>query len=185
MRKRADAQALECRFYDEAKEKLTERGLDFEDPGRLEDAFKVCKTRWVNDELTREGMDRAQMWGWTNTYTYTKSLGEKLTLQRAKEMGVSVSIVRPAIVESALEFPFPGWNEGVNTCAPFVYIMYKGHRFIPCNPANILDVVPVDYVCRGTLLAGAALLNEHPGNIFHLASGDVNPLPYETCGRID
>ena len=176
VRRRADAQALECRFLEEAKDRLTSKGLDYEDPQRLNAAFEAQKKRWVNDELTREGMERAQQWGWTNTYTYTKSLGEQLTLKRAKEMDVAVSIVRPAIVESSLEFPFEGWNEGVNTCAPFVYIMYKGHRFIPCNPDNILDLVPVDYVCRGTLLAGAKLLAGGGPSVFHLASGDVNPL---------
>ena len=30
---------------------------------------------WMNDVLTRLGMERAEHWGWTNTYTYTKSLG--------------------------------------------------------------------------------------------------------------
>ena len=62
-------------------------------------------------------MERAQQWGWPNTYTYTKSLGEQLTKKRAADVGVPVSIVRPAIVESSMSFPFPGWNEGINTCA--------------------------------------------------------------------
>ncbi len=177
VRNRANAQALECRFYEDARERLTKRGLDHEDPSRLEDAFVACKRRWVDDELTREGMERAQQWGWTNTYTYTKSLGEQLTLKRADEMGVAISIVRPAIVESSVSFPFAGWNEGVNTCAPFVYIMYKGHRFIPCNPDNILDLVPVDYVARGTLLAGASLLAGEPAQVFQMSTGDINPLP--------
>jgi long-chain acyl-CoA synthetase len=177
VRNRADAQALECRFYEDARSRLTKRGLDHEDPSRLEDAFIACKRRWVDDELTREGMERAQQWGWTNTYTYTKSLGEQLTLRRAEEMGVRISIVRPAIVESSVSFPFAGWNEGVNTCAPFVYIMYKGHRFIPCNPDNILDLVPVDYVARGTLLAGASLLSGREAQVFQMSSGDINPLP--------
>ena len=176
VRKRADAQALECRFYEEAKERLTERGLDYDNPARLQDAFETCKRRWVDDELTREGMERATQWGWTNTYTYTKSLGEQLTLKRAAEMGIQVSIVRPAIVESSVSFPFEGWNEGVNTCAPIVYIMYRGHRLMPGRPRNILDLVPVDYVCRGTLLAGAALLSGHEPMVFQFCSGDVNPL---------
>ena len=176
VRRRADAQALECRFYEEAKERLTERGLDYDNPNRLQDAFEICKRRWVDDELTREGMDRATQWGWTNTYTYTKGLGEQLTMKRSAEMGIKVSIVRPAIVESSLTFPFEGWNEGVNTCAPIVYIMYRGHRLMPGRPRNVLDLVPVDYVCRGTLLAGAALLDGHPPKVFQFCTGDTNPL---------
>lgn len=176
VRKRADAQALECRFREEAKDQLTEKGLDYDNPLRLEDAFRTFKKRWIDAELTREGMERAQQWGWTNTYTYTKSMGEQLTVKRAGELGVPVCIVRPAIVESSITFPFPGWNEGVNTCAPFVYLMYKGQRNIPANPDNILDLVPVDYVAQGTLLAGAALLQGRAKRVYQFCSGDVNPL---------
>ncbi len=176
VRKRADAQALEARFTDEAKEMLSAKGLDYEDPHRLADAFRTFKRRWVDKELVREGMERATQWGWTNTYTYTKSLGEQLTTKKAREMGVPLTIVRPAIVESTLSYPFAGWNEGINTCAPFVYIMWKGQRFIPCNPDNILDLVPVDYVCRGTLLAGAALLEGRAKDVYQFSTGDTNPL---------
>ena len=176
VRRRADAQALEARFYDQAKAALSKKGLDYEDPQRLEAAFETCKRRWVDSELTREGMERAVQWGWTNTYTYTKSLGEQLTSLSAQEMDVPLTIVRPAIVETTLNFPFSGWNEGINTCAPFVYIMLKGQRFIPCNPDNILDLVPVDYVCRGTLMAAAALLNGRAKRAYQFCTGDVNPL---------
>lgn len=176
VRKRADAQVLENRFYEQAKEALTKQGLDYEDPTRLKDGFKTYKKRWIDKELVREGMERAKQWGWTNTYTYTKSLGEQVTLARARKMGVPLTIVRPAIVESSRHFPFEGWNEGVNTCAPIVYIFWKGHRFVPANPENILDVVPVDYVCRGTLVAGAALLNNRHKTVYQFATGDVNPL---------
>lgn len=177
VRRRADAQVLESRFYEQAKEALTQKGLDYEDPQRLEEAFKTCKKRWISAELTREGMERAKQWGWTNTYTYTKSLGEQVTLKRAAERGVDVTIVRPAIVESSLSFPFAGWNEGVNTCAPIVYIYWKGQRFAPSDPDCILDLVPVDYVCRGTLVAGAAQLLGRAKRVYQFSTGDVNPLP--------
>ena len=176
VRRRANAQAMEARFDEEAREALTDKGLDHEDPTRLAEAFDTCKARWIDRELVEEGKARAAQWGWTNIYTYTKSLGEQCTLARAREMGVPVCIVRPAIVESSLEFPLPGWNEGVNTSAPIVYIMWKGHRFIPCNPDNVLDVVPVDYIARGTVLAGAALMRGRARRVYHLAIGDVNPL---------
>ncbi len=176
VRRRADAQALEARFYDQAKAALTKKGLDYEDEHRLQAAFETCKKRWVDAELTREGTERAKQWGWTNTYTYTKSLGEQLTVSAARERKVPLTIVRPAIVESSVHTPFKGWNEGINTCAPFVYIMWKGQRAIPCNPENILDLVPVDYVCRGTLMAGAALLQGRARPVYQFSTGDVNPL---------
>ena len=49
-------------------------------------------------------MERARVWGWPNTYTYTKAMGE----QAIAMSGCNYAIVRPAIVESALRFPFPG-----------------------------------------------------------------------------
>lgn len=177
VRRRADAQVLEALFLEQAKEALTREGLDYDNPLRLADGVKTFKRKWVNEELRREGMERAKQWGWTNTYTYSKAIGEGCTLKRATEEGVPVTIVRPAIVESSLSFPFPGWNEGVNTCAPIVYLFWKGVRMCPSNPNNILDVVPVDYVCRGTLAAGAALLLRRHETVYQFCSGDSNPLP--------
>ncbi|MCA9548209.1 MAG: SDR family oxidoreductase, partial [Myxococcales bacterium] len=177
VRRRADAQVLENKFYEQARDALTEKGLDYENPLRLEDGFKTFKRRWIDTELKREGLERAEQWGWTNTYTYTKSIGEQVTLKRADEAGVPCTIVRPAIVETSRYFPFPGWNEGVNTCAPIVYIYWKGQRFTPSNPDNILDVVPVDYVCRGTLAAGAALMHGRHKRVYQFSSGDHRPLP--------
>ncbi len=74
--------------------------------------------------LTDLGVERARHWGWTNTYTYTKSLGEQIILS---DRTVASTIVRPAVVESAIRYPFPGWNEGFNTTAPLMYLMLKGH----------------------------------------------------------
>ncbi len=179
IRRRADAQVMETRFADEAREALTREGLDYEDPERLREALDTYKQRWVDAELVREGTARAKQWGWTNTYTYTKSMGEQLTLKKGAELGVPVCIVRPAIVESSLSFPFPGWNEGVNTSAPIVYVIWKGHRYVPCNPDNILDIVPVDYVARGTLLAAAALLQGRAKRVYQFSTGDVNPMSME------
>lgn len=176
VRRRADAQVLETRFYEQARDALTEKGLDYENPQRLEDGFKTFKNRWIDNELKREGMERAKQWGWTNTYTYTKSIGEQVTIKRAGEMGIPVTIVRPAIVESSNTFPFEGWNEGINTCAPIVYIYWKGVRFTPSNPDNILDIVPVDDVCRGTLLAATALMHDRHKPVYQFATGDANPL---------
>ena len=176
IRKRSKAQAMESRFREEARDELTRKGLDHEDPSRLKDALESCRRRWVDQQLVDEGMARAQHWGWTNTYTYSKSLGEQITLKRAREMGVPVTIVRPAIVESSQTFPFPGWNEGVNTSAPIVYIMWRGHRFLPSDPEVVLDIIPVDDVCRGTLLAAAAMLEGRARRVYQFCAGDVNPM---------
>src|SRR5262245_6474776 len=118
-------------------------------------------------------MDRAAKWGWPNIYTYTKSMGDQLV---ARETGIVRAIVRPAIVESAVAFPFRGWNEGFTTSAPLVYLALKGQNVLPVSPKLILDVVPVDHVVSGMLMVAAQAIVEQPKLVFQLSSGDLNPL---------
>jgi long-chain acyl-CoA synthetase len=134
------------------------------------------KRLWLSQRLVELGMDRARHWGWPNTYTYTKSLGE----QAIACGGVRYAIVRPAIVETALRYPFPGWNEGFTTSAPLAFLGLKGHRVYPLGERAILDLVPVDLVAAGIVAVAAEAVASDPERIYHLASGDVNPL---TCRR--
>ena len=70
--------------------------------------------------------------------------------------GIVRAIVRPAIVESAVAYPFRGWNEGFTTSAPLVYLALKGQNMLPVSPKLILDVVPVDHVVSGDADGGGA-----------------------------
>src|SRR5678815_3233168 len=108
-----------------------------------------------------------------NIYTYTKSMGDQLV---ARETDIVRSIVRPAIVESAVAFPFRGWNEGFTTSAPLVYLALKGQNMLPVAPKLILDVVPVDHVSAAMLMVSAQACVEQPKLVFQLSSGDLNPL---------
>ena len=117
-------------------------------------------------------MDRARAWGWPNTYTYTKAMGE----QAIAASGCQYALVRPAIVESALRFPFPGWNEGFTTSAPLVFMGLNGQRVFPAGHKRVLDLIPVDLVAAGILgVAGTACAGRLHHRVFQLASGDVNP----------
>ena len=53
---------------------------------------------------------RANLYGWPNTYVFTKAMGEML-LVHLKD-NVPLIIVRPTIVTSTYNDPFPGWIEG-------------------------------------------------------------------------
>ena len=175
-RQESTDQAHDELFYQRAHDALEARGLNPEGEALLAEEIEKQRDKWLREQLRLAGLERAKRWGWTNTYTYSKSLGEQLTVLHAAEAGVPLSIVRPAIVESALRFPFTGWNEGVNTCAPIVYLFWKGERFSPSNPDNVLDVVPVDWVCQGTLLAAAELLEGNAPLVYQLSTGGENPL---------
>lgn len=54
---------------------------------------------------------RAKMYGWPNTYVFTKAMGEMLVGTLKEKL--SIVIVRPTIITSTYKEPFPGWVEGV------------------------------------------------------------------------
>ena len=130
---------------------------------------------WVEERLKEIGKQRALKWGWPNTYSYTKSLGEQLVLAARDELNVTV--VRPAVIESAIADPFPGWNQGVNTSAPLTYLAGRGYRFYPAKAELVLDVIPVDLTAHAMIPILGALLIKRQQPIYQLCTSDRNPLP--------
>src|SRR5262245_4091058 len=133
---------------------------------------RATDPRPVRERLREGGLKRADYWGWTNTYTYTKSMGEQLIAQTA---GLTYAIVRPAIVESSLRFPFPGWNEGFTTSAPLVLMGGEGVKGWPVRDGP-LEIIPVDIVAAGILIVTAAVLCGKNRRVYHLASAEENPI---------
>ena len=125
------------------------------------------------ETLRRGGMERAESWGWINTYTYAKSMGEQL-IARTPEL--RYCIVRPAIVESSLNFPFPGWNEGMTTSAPLVLMGSEGVKSWPVRRDGPLEIIPVDLIANGILIATAAMLADRSEKVYHLATAADNPV---------
>ncbi|MDQ3364843.1 MAG: AMP-binding protein [Myxococcota bacterium] len=158
-------------FREKAAENLRTQRRDPDDENDLKLAVARERKIWMNEILTKVGMERAAHWGWTNTYTYTKSLGEQIILG---DPSVPATIVRPAIVESSVRYPFPGWNEGFNTTAPLMYLMLKGHRSVPSGTDTALDIIPVDFIAAGMLLATAAVLAGEHEPIYQMGTSDSN-----------
>jgi len=172
LRAQADDHALAAQFRSAAVRRLEEEGRDPADEKALRMATGRERKLWLSARLVQAGMDRAQAWGWPNTYTYTKAMGE----QAIAASGCKYALVRPAIVESALRFPFPGWNEGFTTSAPIAFMGLKGQRVFPAGYKLVLDLIPVDLVAAGILgVAGTACAGRLEQRVFQLASGDVNP----------
>ena len=128
------------------------------------------------EALVELGRARAARWGWVNTYTYAKSIGEQIL---ADQSDVPYAIVRPAIVESALRYPFPGWIEGGRTAAPLALMALGGLLDWPARRDIPLEIVPVDLVAAATLAVAGELLAGRAREVYHLASADVNPYPLE------
>src|SRR3954471_12433102 len=163
---------MTARFRELARKRLNEEGRDIDDPDALGLAVARERKVWTRTRLTDLGVERAAYWGWPNIYTYTKSLGEQLV---AAETKMVRSIVRPSIVESAMSYPFPGWNEGFTTTAPIIFLIRKGQTQIPADPKLILDITPVDQVASVMLAVSAQACIEEPRLVFQAATGDSNP----------
>src|SRR6266550_2821726 len=163
---------MTARFRDQARKRLNEEGRDADDPDALGLAVARERKVWTRTRLTDLGVERAAWWGWPNIYTYTKALGEQLV---AAETGMVRSILRPSIVESALSYPFPGWNEGFTTTAPIIFMVLKGQTQIPANEKLILDITPVDQIASAMLAIAAVTCVEQPPLVHQAATGDSNP----------
>ena len=143
-------------------------------PGReVEELIRKNRLRWIRNRLTRAATRRARRLGWPNTYTFTKSLAESLLATRGA--GLPIAIVRPSIVETSIEQPFRGWNEGINTSAPLSYLLGTYFRQLPSNERKRLDVIPVDMACRGMTLIAAALIERRHKRLYQLATSANNP----------
>lgn len=169
----ADDAVQAAKFRELARKRFIEEGRDPDDEAELKSAIFRERKMWIRERTTELGAERAQYWGWTNIYTYSKSLAEQII---AQQDDIVKTLVRPSIVESSQSYPFPGWNEGFTTTAPLILIALKGQPIIPVNEKLILDIIPVDMVA-GVILAAAmnALVDDRPPLVFQASSGDSNP----------
>ena len=161
------------RFRQESRARHRPGGDPVADERSVQGLIRKARTRWVRDQLIELGIERARRWGWPNIYTYTKSLGESLLQLEGGDLPLAV--VRPSIVESSITQPFRGWNEGVNTTAPLSYLLGTYFRQLPSNKRKRLDVIPVDYVCRGLTLVSTAVLLRCHEKVYQLATSASNP----------
>lgn len=140
-------------------------------------ATESARKEWVKRELVRIGSERARSLGWTDCYTFTKALGERVVEQHARDH--RVSIVRPSIIESALERPYPGWIEGFKMAEPLILAYGRGELpEFPSSPDTIVDIVPVDHVVAAIVAVLAHPPEPGDPAYFHVSSGDRNPLTF-------
>jgi long-chain acyl-CoA synthetase len=179
-RHRANDAFRQSRFLDEAKKNLERRNEPCSGQV-LDDEIAKVKRKYVEARLAEMGTERARFWGWPNTYTYTKSIGEQIVASS----GLPYTIVRPAVVESSVAFPCVGWNEGINTSAPLLYSVVQGQTQIPGSD-NFLDVIPCDMVAGGMLLSLIELVEGTAATVYQYGASDVNPCKMsrfaELCG---
>ncbi|OAY84770.1 Fatty acyl-CoA reductase 1, partial [Ananas comosus] len=126
------------------------------------------------------GVRRAQTFGWSNTYTFTKAMGEMLSYDLRRHL--PLVILRPTIVTSTWKEPFPGYIEGVRTADAFITGYGMGHlKFATADVTTILDLVPGDLVVNAMLTIIASSYNESSAFIYQISSSTRNPI---TIGKM-
>ena len=132
---------------------------------------------WVDAELVKAGTERARSLGWTDVYTFTKALGERVVTDVGRDL--QVSIVRPAIVESSWLHPYPGWIEGFKMAEPLILAYGRGELpEFPASPEAVVDIVPCDHVVNAILAVCATQPEIGTPEYYHINSGARNPLTF-------
>lgn len=146
----------------------------------LDDKIADVRSRYSGKALEKKlvdlGIREANRYGWSDTYTFTKWLGEQLLMKALA--GRSLTIVRPSIIESALEEPAPGWIEGVKV-ADAIILAYAREKvtLFPGKRSGVIDVIPVDLVANSIILSLAEALSEPADQrIYQCCSGSSNPI---------
>jgi len=159
-----------------------EKGLYQVEPliSRLKD--KISSTRLPSDSkdaqiksLVDLGIAQAKHYGWNDTYTFTKWMGEQLLIEKLDTK--SLAIVRPAIIESTLQGPMPGWIEGIKVADAIVFAYARGKiAYFPANNNAVMDIIPADLVANSIILAMTKVfVTPNETNIYQSCSSGSNP----------
>ncbi|KAK9938817.1 hypothetical protein M0R45_015536 [Rubus argutus] len=131
----------------------------------------------ITNALKDFGLKRASVYGWPNTYVFTKAMGEMLI--GVHRENIPVVILRPTIITSTYKEPFPGWVEGIRTIDSLAVGYGKGKlTFFLCDVEAIVDLVPADMVVNSIIAAMAAHANEPGEVIYQVGSSVRNPINY-------
>lgn len=135
------------------------------------------RQEWVKQELVAAGTERARSLGWTDVYTFAKAMGERVVTDLGKDF--RISIFRPAIVESSLKYPHPGWIEGFKMADPIILAYGRGQLpEFPASPDAVIDIIPCDYIVNGIIAVCASEPTVGEPEFYHGSSGARNPLTF-------
>lgn len=92
---------------------------------------------------------------WPNTYTFTKSMGER-TLRKRRNPNLPTLLIRPSIIVGSMTEPAPGWTDTISAAGGLSLIGGAG-MFNICHGKsdNIADLIPVDIVSNMIIVCTA------------------------------
>eukprot|EP00756_Hemistasia_phaeocysticola_P022602 Hpha_TRINITY_DN15844_c1_g4::TRINITY_DN15844_c1_g4_i1::g.187196::m.187196/K13356/FAR; alcohol-forming fatty acyl-CoA reductase len=132
---------------------------------------------WPPDEVEARAGELLRRHGFANTYTLSKNITERLLIAHANR--VPFNIVRPAIVGAALREPSPGWVDTLSASGALFLTSGLGVvREVHVGQQNVADIVPVDFVVSGLVLAACRLARKGGGTV----SGPTETVAAEEAG---
>ncbi|KAL9236021.1 hypothetical protein vseg_010735 [Gypsophila vaccaria] len=158
-------------------------GLDIETEKKLaEQLVSNLKVRDLPEKAVRQimkqfGRQRAKLYGWPNTYVFTKAMGEMLVGQFRGDLPVVT--MRPTIVCSTYKEPFPGWVEGCRTIDSVAVNYGKGHLSIFLADGNsVFDLIPADMFVNSIIVAMKAHVDQPKMTIYQVGCSYRNPVSF-------
>lgn len=129
------------------------------------------------------GMDRARTYGWNDTYTFTKWIGEQLLIR--DRGSVPLVVFRPAIIEGSFDEPTPGWIDGLRMADPVIVAYGRGKiNEFPVDPSLSIDLIPVDFVANAMIATLPVGSERCDGvSVYHCGSSERNPLRMRVMRR--
>ena len=112
-----------------------------------------------------------------NTYTYTKSMGERLLKKYRGDL--PMFIIRPSIVGCSYREPFPGWVDNISAAGAMVFFIGLGIiRDGIGDYYKIGDLIPCDYVWNATLIGTVLAANENQLTVHNCGSSSINQITW-------
>ncbi|XP_050947772.1 fatty acyl-CoA reductase 3-like [Cucumis melo] len=160
-------------------------GLNIEEEQKLvEETLNKLTSKGATQEtitltMKQLGLQRAKLYGWPNTYVFTKAMGEMI-ISELKD-NIPMVIIRPTIVTSTYKQPFPGWIEGMRTIDSVIVGYGKGKlTFLPIDIHSIFDLIPADMVVNTIIMT--ITIHAREGKpchvIYHVGSSRRNCMKY-------
>ncbi|CAL5000562.1 unnamed protein product [Urochloa decumbens] len=132
------------------------------------------------------GLQRARHHGWSNSYVFTKAMGEML-LGQLRGDDMPVVIMRPSVITSVRADPVPGWIQGTRTIDTLIIGYAK--QSISCflgDLSVVVDCIPGDMVANAMMAAMVAHSEERlqaAAAVYQATSSLRNPVTYAVLYR--
>ncbi|KAF9347130.1 cyclin-dependent kinase inhibitor far1 [Mortierella sp. AD094] len=136
-------------------------------------AFPIGDPEQIYEQLSKMSKDEMALYEkdavlktYPNTSFFTKSLTEQLIQNRYYTMNLPIMIVRPSTICAAVQEPVPGWSQAGSPIVDATVSCALGivQEWV-ADENKILDMIPVDVLCKTLLMAAVAIAAGPPSQM--------------------